>query len=151
MNAVLFHQLLWCAIITATDLFVIQMIGGMNIMTALTAVNLSSALIPTFFYCKLSENITADLGGIDIILYGFVWYQLPLNQQKLFLWPIQRAQREVRLTGLGIFDCSLPTFLWVKHFFLLEMKSFSETKTVPLFLHIFVDYAIHLFVLFDDS
>lgn len=65
--------------------------------------------------CVFSEVITHDLCTIADIFYGYAWYRLPVKQQKLFILPIQRANKALRLTGLGLVDCSLRVFASVSY------------------------------------
>lgn len=71
---------------------------------------LNSVLTPTFAYCLLSDNVTWHLHSIAEHFYYFSWYRLPVKQQKLFIFPIRRAQKPFRMSGHGIVDCSLRVF-----------------------------------------
>lgn len=113
MSALLFYQLVFCAIAAAFSLFVINMNGLLSYTTAIAIIAISTVLIPTFIYCDLSERITSDLHEMANTFYSLAWYELPFMQQKCILLSIQRAQRGVDLTGLGIITCSLATFLSV--------------------------------------
>lgn len=63
-----------------------------------------------------------DLHGIGDVFYNCEWHRLPIKQQKLFLYPIQRSQKAIRLRGFGIIDCSLSFFSSVKeHIFSVHL------------------------------
>lgn len=72
--------------------------------------DLSAELQVTCAYFYISERITTDLLAIDTIFYDSSWYRLPAKQQRHMVLPIQRAQRKIRLSSLGLIDCSLPIF-----------------------------------------
>lgn len=46
-------------------------------------------------------------------IYDLYWYELPLDERVFVQLMIQRAQKPFELKGLGIFVCSLETFLKV--------------------------------------
>lgn len=110
MELILFNITLACTLVIAFNLFTIELSDGLNydILTALADIIIVIAL--TFAYFYLSERITADLLEICDIFYNSPWFQLSTKQQKLLTLPIQRAGRELRLTGLGLIDCSLIVF-----------------------------------------
>lgn len=60
------------------------------------------------------------------IVYNSLWYEMPLKEQKAIMLMMQRSQKEFRLTGLELVDCSLATFLEVTsnnlHFRFLIVK-----------------------------
>lgn len=49
--------------------------------------------------------------SIGDIVYGLSWYQLSRNDQYIVKTIIRRAQKPIALKGLGVFVCSLNTFL----------------------------------------
>lgn len=113
MSATIFYQLILCSIVTAVNLFAIYLNGLCRLESLIAFIDTISVLAPTFFYCKLSECITSDLHEVGDVFYNMPWYELPLEQQKLLVPTIQRAQRGVCLTGFGVVACSLPAFLKV--------------------------------------
>lgn len=114
MSANFFFQLLTCAVSTAIFLVGLESNNNtVNVTSVISFVAITIALFGLFIYCKLSENITCDLYAICDMFYESTWYRLPVDQQKWFIWPIQRGQKTIRLTGLGFIDCSLATFLSV--------------------------------------
>lgn len=116
MSSPLFYQLLLCAITTALLLLGLIADGTINSGIIVSATALLSVLIPTYYYCSLSEKITQDLYSVGGILYDFNWYLLPVKHQKLFIYPIRRAEMGFRMKGFGIVDCSLSVFLSVRYF-----------------------------------
>lgn len=46
-------------------------------------------------------------------VYGLHWYELQRDEQFAVRMMIQRAQKPFELKGLGVFVCSLETFLTV--------------------------------------
>lgn len=114
MSTVLFFQLLFTATAIAICMFAIgsNTLFGISSITSMIA--LTTVAAPTFILCLLSENLTADLHGIGNNYYSCAWYRLTAKQQQLFVLPIQRSQKEFRMTGLGLVDCSLRVFSSVR-------------------------------------
>lgn len=114
LSATLFFQLLFCTINIAIFLLAIESDDQIFSVTSLVSfIALSTVLVSIFIYCKLSENITGDLNDIGDVFYESAWYRMPLDQQKMFLRPIERAQKGIRLMGFGMVECSLAMFLSV--------------------------------------
>lgn len=116
MSSSLFFQLLFCAISLAVYMvaFASNLSPSMNLLMMVLGVSVTTAA--TSVYCYLSENITNSLEDAGDIFYGFPWYRLPAKQHILFQLPIRRAQKNFRLTGLGIVECSLSVLLQVRFF-----------------------------------
>lgn len=119
-TTILFVQLVLCAVTIAMCLFSIDANGMFSIAFISSLAALNSVLTPTFAYCLLSENVTWNLHLVANYFYDFDWYLLPAKQQKLFVLPIRRAQREFRMTGHGIIPCSLRVFSSVNIEFLIS-------------------------------
>lgn len=64
-------------------------------------------LTQMMIYCAFSENLTYDFCTTGEIFYNLLWYQFSIKLQKLYVLPLLRSQREFRLSGLGIIECSL--------------------------------------------
>lgn len=90
-------------------------IPGIGMIT--TIINL---LVQLVIYCAFSEKVTNDLFESGDLFYESPWYRLPVKLQKLYILPVQRSQKEFRLSGLGIIECSLGVFASVG---LLNLKS----------------------------
>lgn len=110
MNHVLFYQMLFTAIELASYMFAIDEAQAMSPSNITAILGALTVLLPTFLFCKLSENVTEALQVIGDAFYGCSWYRLSGKQQQLFLLPVQRAQKAFRMNGLGIVDCSLEVF-----------------------------------------
>lgn len=63
-------------------------------------------------YFTTSATINAMLVGDRI--YELNWYEISRNEQFMVRVMIQRAQKPFDLKGLGVFVCSLETYLKVK-------------------------------------
>lgn len=113
----LFFQLLVCA--TSLAIYMIAIASNptptMNFFIML--IGLSLTISSASVFCYFSENLTTSLEVIGDVFYDFAWYRLPSRQQGLIKLPIQRAQINFRLTGLGIIECSLGVLLKVSIFF----------------------------------
>ncbi|XP_031622714.1 uncharacterized protein LOC116340381 [Contarinia nasturtii] len=66
-----------------------------------------------FILCYYADNLTSHACGIADELYNSLWFEMPIQQQKLLLVPICRAQKLFRLTGFGIFTYSQQNFAWI--------------------------------------
>lgn len=110
MGVILFSSTLTCIIIIPFNLFVFEMNDTIDMELFAALLNMCVVLGLTFEYFYLVERITTNLLEIGDIFYNSLWYQLQAKQQQLFVLAIQRAGRELRLTGLGLFDCSLVVF-----------------------------------------
>lgn len=104
---IILFMLVVSVVIFAFNSYVFELNDSLNLEVIASIVNLVFGVVITSVYCYLSERITTALLEIGDNFYDMPWYQLPTKQQKLLALPIQRAQRELRLTGFGLFDCSL--------------------------------------------
>lgn len=115
MKVVLFNMTFICVIVIALNLLVVELNESVSVQMVVAFTDLISVVLVTFSYFFLAECITTDLLSVGDLFYNSDWYRLlSVQQQKLLVLPIQRAQRELRLKGLGLFDCSLVTFASVK-------------------------------------
>lgn len=114
MSATIFNQLLVCAVTIAMQLFLLESTKLISFDTVISVYFIFVFTTTAFIYCSLSETVTTDLLSIGDNFYDFAWYLLPVQQQRFFLLPIQRAYREFHFGGLGLIDCSLKNFLSVK-------------------------------------
>lgn len=110
MQVILFSLTLDCIIVIAFNLYVLELTDAFGLQTIVALVDTSFTTLWAFAYYYLSEWITADLLDIGDTVYHSPWYRLPAKQQRLVMLPIERAQQEFRLTGLGLFNCSLAVF-----------------------------------------
>lgn len=125
MEWILFSLTVTSTIGIAFTLFVIESNDTITLEIFVASVNLALQLGTTFVCFYLSERITTELLGIDEIFYNSSWYRLlTAKQQQLVVLIIQQAQREIRLTGLGMIECSLPVFSSV------NLDVFDETLWV---------------------
>lgn len=115
MSVVLFSQLLMCALISALSLFSLQSNDLISCDTIVSTHELLFVILMAFIYCYLSSQATTYLLGVTDMFYDCDWFMLPVKQQKLFIFPMQRSQNEFYSNGLGLVDCSLATFLKVSH------------------------------------
>lgn len=99
-----------CIVDIICDSIVLESSGALNVEATTAFFNIVLMLGLEFAYFLLSEWITSDLLEIGDFFYNSTWYGWPTKQQKLLEFPIRRAQRELRITGLGLFKCSLAVF-----------------------------------------
>lgn len=75
---------------------------------------LTTYTVNAYIYSYFSENITMKSFEVGDLAYEPLWYKMPMSQQKAVILIINQSQKEFRLTGLGMFDCSLLTFSAVR-------------------------------------
>lgn len=114
MSPVLFFLLLSYAIIIAIFLLDFEAVDEFTFVVYGMLTAFSNFVMQLVIYSRLSENVTRDLFASGDLFYDSPWYQLAPNLQKLYALPILRSQREFRLTGLGIIECSLRVFASVR-------------------------------------
>lgn len=110
MEVTLFFKTLSCIIAIAFNLYVLEVSGTVNMEAVVAIVDMLLSIAVTFVCFYIAEWISIYMLDIADIFYDSPWYRLPVEQQKLLVLPIQRAQRQFRLKGLGMFDCSLAVF-----------------------------------------
>lgn len=106
----MFNITLTCTVAIAFNLYVIELCDGLEFDLLIACVDLCVMIGLTFAYFYLAERITTELLAIGDIFYDSAWYRLPTKYQIHLVLPIQRAGRELRFTGLGLFDCTLAVF-----------------------------------------
>lgn len=112
ISAVIFYQLLMCAIVVALNLFKFTS-NGINLENVISIYELFLSFVPTFIYCFFSSEVTMSLLAIGDIYFECPWYHLHFDQQKLFILMIKRSQNNFRFEGFSIVHCSLDIFLSV--------------------------------------
>lgn len=114
MSGIIFNMLTSCImflvpmLVSLTHSFVIDS----NLVVILDC--LLVYLVLCFIYCYFSENMTTTSFEIGDVVYNSLWYEMSMKQQKAMILMIARSQKEFRLTGLELVECSLPTFLLVR-------------------------------------
>lgn len=145
MDFTLFTLTLMCTIVIALSLFVVELNGLFSMEAMIALLNLLLVLVLTFTHCYLSEWVTSDLLEMGDVFYNLAWYRLLVKHQRLTILPIQQANDEFRLRGMGIFDCSLAAYTSVrKTFFVLFLFYWDEKYGFCL---PFVNCCLHLFAL----
>lgn len=139
MELLLFTITLECTVVIAFNLCVLEMSATVNLEAIVALLSLLFILSMTFAHFYLSEWITTDLLSIGDTFYNSEWHRAITAKRRQFLvLPIQLTQREFRLQGLGLFDCSLAFFLSVnsaRRLFsrYIEQRSKFVIKTAVLF------------------
>lgn len=116
MDSIIFTMALTVTVGTASELFAIELNEAFSFEAVNAMAYIAFVLALMYAYCSASERVTSYLLDVGEMFYNSAWYQLPVKQQKLLVLPIQRAEREFRLSGLGLFDCSLAVFSSVSNF-----------------------------------
>lgn len=94
---------------------------------------------------------TSAINAISISdrVYDLRWYQLSRTEQYFVQMIIQRAQKPFELKGLGVFVCSLQTFLKVNQIMDLIWVEFYHFLNYSMVLLVFLDGS-KWYVIFHD-
>lgn len=151
MSACLFFQLLVCVASLAVFMLGMETNRALGVNFFASMFGLSSMISTTYVYCLFSEQFTHDLTAIAEIFYNFTWYRLR-SRQKLFIMPIQRANKALRITGFGLVECSLTVFasvgifrwLWIAYFCNVNDSAYSRflCRLSERLGHIFLLYIV---------
>lgn len=118
MSVVIFIILLSCVLLLVLTLLSLDQLTVVDFNLLYSLHSLLHYLLICYVYCHFSEIITAKSFEICYVVYSSLWYEMSVEQQKAIILIIQRSQKEFRLTGLGLVDCSLTTFTSVTiHFY----------------------------------
>lgn len=113
MSGILFNILLSCVLLLALSLFSLNQSIVLNVRLAANFNLLVVYLMACYIYSYFSEVVTTNSFKIGDDAYNSLWNEMPVKQQKLIILIISRSQKEFRLRGLGMIDCSLAKFLAV--------------------------------------
>lgn len=75
---------------------------------------LSFFALINFILCYIITTSTTNTLTVGDIMYGLHWYRLSHIEQFLVQTMIQRSQNQFEIKGLGVFVCSLETYLRVR-------------------------------------
>lgn len=125
MSGVIFSTLLGCVLYLALMLYSLDQATVIDVALFIKVTSLSTMLIVGHMCCHFSETITTNSFKIGEDAYDLLWNEMTVNQQKAIVLIIARSRIEFRLTGLGLIDCSLRSFLTVTIIFLLCLSTFQ--------------------------
>lgn len=86
--------------------------------------------------------------SIGDIAYDLSWYQMPRDNQYIVETILRRSQKPIELKGLGVFVCSLTTFLKVNSRDFLPSIVFYHVVLIFIF---FADDSERYVLLYDLS
>lgn len=120
MTGPLFFELSSCIIGTVCELLALdqtiqeQQIDA-SVFVSADALGIHVSMV--YILCHFAEKLSNQSFNVTrIIYYDLVWYNLSVERQKCMVLPICRSQESFKLTGYGIFDCSMEIFLKVTPF-----------------------------------
>lgn len=155
MGVIVFNITLTCTITIACHLLLFELNESVGLDVIVASGNFCSIVGLTFAYHALSEWITSDLFEIGDIFFNSPWQQLPPKHQKLLVLSIQRAQRELRLSGLGLFNCSLAVFGTVNVLicddFCVNLSQFLDQMNKICQFSTCTDHSNGCLIFFDDA
>lgn len=114
MSVIIFDVTLTCVLFLALILFSVEQLDAIDFTVILNLECTLYIIIICYIYSYFSETITTNSFAIGEDPYNSLWYKMPMKQQKAVMLMIMRSQIEFRLTGVGMVDCSLETFLAVR-------------------------------------
>lgn len=82
-----------------------------NLLTLIGGLAFQSIL--NYMLCYYVTTITINVMSIGDKIYDLRWYQLSHSEQYIVRMLIRRSQKPFELKGLGVFVCSLETFVLV--------------------------------------
>lgn len=100
-----------------------QNIADLSIALLFTANELVYYAIENYVLCYFVSNIIDDTESIGDIAYNSSWYEMSRAEPVCVEMIIRRAQRPYELKGMGVFVCSLETYLTVNE---TKIKQFIE-------------------------
>lgn len=71
-------------------------------------------LVYNYALCYFVTTIATNALMIGDIVYDLAWHQLPCAEQQFMRMVMHRSQKMIKIKGLGVFVCSLETFLKVR-------------------------------------
>lgn len=74
---------------------------------------LLNQILFNYVTCHYATNATQRVYSITDLVYASKWYMLPVNEQRLLILILNRAQKPPLLQGYGIITCSMASFLRV--------------------------------------
>lgn len=113
MSGVLFFQLLSCILFLALSFLFVDKAEQFDAALVLNFQCLIMYMTVCYMYCDLSEQITEQSFEISTIVYASLWYESTPKQREALVLIMLRSQKEFRLKGFGLVNCSLPRFLMV--------------------------------------
>lgn len=133
MSVIIFNVLLSCVLFFVLILLALDRFSTTDLNLLINMNCLVAYLVICYVNCHFSESITTKSFEIgDIIYNNLLWYEMSIKERKVVTLIIQQSQKEFRLTGLGLVDCSLARFLAVRNNF-LHSRFLTKTNYLCLF------------------
>lgn len=95
--------------------FIEQMLKDPGFTVSVPLNSMLTQIIYIYFFCRYADNATHRSLKVTDIVYTSNWYQFPIEYQRFIQIWIQRSQKTYIFDGLGLFACSLPTFMAVSY------------------------------------
>lgn len=127
--------------------FTTQAIHGFSIDDAFLINALTTQLVINYVLCHFVTGLTWKALSVANIIYDTPWYELPKSQQNAVSIILQRAQKPFYLSGMGILDCSLETYLNVKEMIFVVVGSVEVIVNFRLMNAFLNGYTVNIFQL----
>lgn len=113
MSEIIFLMLLSCVIYFLVCLFSLDQVEEIDSTIRLRILAPMPVLLITYIYCYFSEMVTEKSSAIAETTYDSMWYTMPAKRQRAIVMILIQSQREFRLQGVGMLDCSFRIYLTV--------------------------------------
>lgn len=155
MSDIIFIMLFSCVIYFSICLFSLDQVDEIDSTFRIRITAPLPILFVTCLYCYFSEMITEKSAAVAQTTFDSMWYKLAMNQQKAIIPILVRSQREFRLQGLGIIDCSFPIYLAVMshtlRYFILTSSTYCEYNFSTFFHFRLYEHRFRTFWFFAPS
>lgn len=110
MSGPLFFELSTCIVATVCEMLALDQpkFDG-NVFVSINCLIIHVSMF--YVLCHYSEKLTTQSSAVANLIYSdLLWYELTIERQKGLILPMCCSQKTFRLTGYGIFDCSMEMF-----------------------------------------
>lgn len=114
MSGLIYFQLSFSMIFLAFVLYTFKVSDTIDVVFLTNLNALFLYMLTCCAHCHFSEYIASRVTGLGSILYeSSLWLRMSIEEQKVVWLMIVRSQNSFHLSGFGIIECSLSTFLVV--------------------------------------
>lgn len=114
VSGLIYFQLSFSMIFLAFVLYTFKVLDTIDVVFITNLNALFLYMLTCCVHCHFSEYIASRVTGLGDILYeSSLWLRMSIEEQKVVWLMIVRSQNSFLLSGFGIIECSLSTFLVV--------------------------------------
>lgn len=139
MSGPLFYELSSIIIGTVCELLALDQIYQEKKIDSSAFVSANGLMIhvsTVYILCLYAEQLTTQTFELIKLFYcDLLWYNLSINQQKFMIFIICRSQKNFRMTGYGIYSCSMELFLTVRIIVYFVLTNNIHSNMLIFFLY----------------